>query len=164
MCVGADTRCVGWLLHVLALLWSLSKLARSPHQVQHARAISCFSGCGTKRSGLLPSCPPSPATTPAFSFCMPHVQIYARPSPTLSPTDPAPRGLLTLCPGASSGAQGLGAHGSSHGLTARGGSPCRRSWPACSGAATRGPCEYIMYTHIHARMHTCTHTHTQWSK
>ena len=30
-----------------------------------------------------------------------------RPSPTLSPTDPAPRGLLTLCPGASSGPQGL---------------------------------------------------------
>jgi len=107
MCVGADTRCVGWLLHVLALLWSLSKLARSAHQVQHARAISCFSGCGTKRSGLLPSCPPSPATTPAFSFCMPHVQIYARPSPTLSPTDPVPRGLLTLCPWASSGLQGL---------------------------------------------------------
>jgi len=25
------------------------------------------------------------------------------PSPTLSPTDPVPRGLLTLCPGASSG-------------------------------------------------------------
>jgi hypothetical protein len=30
-----------------------------------------------------------------------------RPSPTLSPTDPVPRGLLTLCPGASSGPQGL---------------------------------------------------------
>jgi len=29
------------------------------------------------------------------------------PSPTLSPTDPVPRGLLTLCPGASSGPQGL---------------------------------------------------------
>jgi len=28
------------------------------------------------------------------------------PSPTLSPTDPVPRGLLTLCPGASSGPQG----------------------------------------------------------
>ena len=25
------------------------------------------------------------------------------PSPTLSPTHPVPRGLLTLCPGASSG-------------------------------------------------------------
>jgi hypothetical protein len=65
------------------------------------------------------------------------------PEPTLSPTDPVPRGLLTLCRGASSGAQGLGAHGSSHGLTARGGCPCRRSWPACSGAATHtllAPC------------------------
>jgi hypothetical protein len=30
-----------------------------------------------------------------------------RPSPTLSPTDPVPRRLLTLCPWASSGAQGL---------------------------------------------------------
>ena len=29
------------------------------------------------------------------------------PSPTLSPTDPVPRGLLTLCPWASSGPQGL---------------------------------------------------------
>ena len=29
------------------------------------------------------------------------------PSPTLSPTDPLPRGLLTLCPAASSGPQGL---------------------------------------------------------
>jgi len=29
------------------------------------------------------------------------------PSPTLSPTDPVPRGLLTLCPAASSGPQGL---------------------------------------------------------
>ena len=29
------------------------------------------------------------------------------PSPTLSPTDPVPRGLPTLCPGASSGPQGL---------------------------------------------------------
>ena len=28
---------------------------------------------------------------------------FVSPSPTLSPTDPAPRGLLTLCPGASSG-------------------------------------------------------------
>ena len=28
------------------------------------------------------------------------------PSPTLSPTDPVPRGLLTLCPAASSGPQG----------------------------------------------------------
>ena len=28
-------------------------------------------------------------------------------SPTLSPTDPVPRGLLTLCPWASSGPQGL---------------------------------------------------------
>ena len=29
------------------------------------------------------------------------------PSPTISPTDPVPRGLLTLCPAASSGPQGL---------------------------------------------------------
>jgi len=29
--------------------------------------------------------------------------VAARPSPTLSPTDPVPRGLLTLCPGANSG-------------------------------------------------------------
>ena len=29
------------------------------------------------------------------------------PSPTLSPTDPVPRGLLTLCPWASFGPQGL---------------------------------------------------------
>ena len=29
------------------------------------------------------------------------------PSPTLSPTDPVPRGVLTLCPWASSGPQGL---------------------------------------------------------
>ena len=29
------------------------------------------------------------------------------PSPTLSPTDPVPRSLLTVCPGASSGPQGL---------------------------------------------------------
>jgi len=28
---------------------------------------------------------------------------WSAPSPTLSPTDPVPRGLLTLCPGASSG-------------------------------------------------------------
>jgi hypothetical protein len=33
-------------------------------------------------------------------------RVTARPSPTLSPTDPVPRGLLTLCPGASSGPQG----------------------------------------------------------
>ena len=33
------------------------------------------------------------------------------PSPTLSPTDPVPRGLLTLCPGASSGPQGQWARG-----------------------------------------------------
>ena len=34
-----------------------------------------------------------------------HHTLYAAcaPSPTLSPTDPVPRGLLTLCPGASSG-------------------------------------------------------------
>jgi len=32
------------------------------------------------------------------------------PSPTLTPTDPVPRGLLTLCPGASSG-QGKGPSG-----------------------------------------------------
>jgi len=32
--------------------------------------------------------------------------LYA-PSPTLSPTDRVPRGLLTLCPAASSGPQGL---------------------------------------------------------
>ena len=37
-----------------------------------------------------------------------HQQVRSsRPSPTLSPTDPVPRGLLTLCPGASSGPQGL---------------------------------------------------------
>jgi hypothetical protein len=29
------------------------------------------------------------------------------PSPTLSPTHPVPRGLLNLCPSASSGPQGL---------------------------------------------------------
>jgi len=34
------------------------------------------------------------------------VAITCLPSPTLSPTDPGPRGLLTLCPGASSGPQG----------------------------------------------------------
>ena len=34
-----------------------------------------------------------------------HVECV--PSPALSPTDPVPRGLLTLCPGASSGPQGL---------------------------------------------------------
>ena len=33
--------------------------------------------------------------------------IAGRPSPTLSPTDPVPRGLQTLCPWASSGPQGL---------------------------------------------------------
>jgi len=35
----------------------------------------------------------------------PHLPIL--PSPTLSPTDPVPRGLLTLCPWGSSGPQGL---------------------------------------------------------
>ena len=45
---------------------------------------------------LLPPFFLSPTSTP--SGCM--------PSPTLSPTDPVPRGLLTLCPGASSGPQG----------------------------------------------------------
>ena len=34
------------------------------------------------------------------------VRGHAVPSPTLSPTDPVPRGLLTLCPWASSGPQG----------------------------------------------------------
>ena len=31
--------------------------------------------------------------------------VVGVPSPTLSPTDPVPRGLLTLCPWASSGPQ-----------------------------------------------------------
>ena len=33
-----------------------------------------------------------------------HAGLGARPSPTLSPTDPVPRGLLTLCPGGASSA------------------------------------------------------------
>jgi len=33
--------------------------------------------------------------------------VCREPSPTLSPTDPVPRDLLTLCPAASSGPQGL---------------------------------------------------------
>ena len=36
-----------------------------------------------------------------------HAPPACLPSPTLSPTDPVPRGLLTLCPWASSGPQGL---------------------------------------------------------
>ena len=35
------------------------------------------------------------------------VRAVYGPSPTLSPTDPVPRGLLTLYPWASSGPQGL---------------------------------------------------------
>jgi len=34
-------------------------------------------------------------------------QLSDPPPPTLSPTDPVPRGLLTLCPAANSGPQGL---------------------------------------------------------
>ena len=41
----------------------------------------------------------------AIQQVIPHAPIL--PSPTLTPTDPVPRGLLTLCPWASSGAQGL---------------------------------------------------------
>jgi len=78
-------------------------------------------------------CPPSPPSPLFPQMRMPHscvcVCIYvsifvcihsftfpckcvrtsrpSMPSPTLSPTDPVPRGLLTLCPWASSGPQGL---------------------------------------------------------
>ena len=42
------------------------------------------------------------------SLCRHHLAHMRTPSPTLSPTDPVPRGLLTLCPAAaaSSGPQG----------------------------------------------------------
>ena len=39
----------------------------------------------------------------ARSLCSSMCACLCVPSPTLSPTDPVPRGLLTLCPGASSG-------------------------------------------------------------
>jgi hypothetical protein len=41
--------------------------------------------------------------SPAAKLRLPPVCL---PEPTLSPTDPVPRGLLTLCPWASSGPQG----------------------------------------------------------
>ena len=41
---------------------------------------------------------------PAVRLCAPeretNKECVRAPSPTLSPTDPVPRGLLTLCPGA----------------------------------------------------------------
>ena len=36
---------------------------------------------------------------------VPQVPLSRLPSPALSPTDPVPRGILTLCPGASSGSK-----------------------------------------------------------
>jgi len=33
----------------------------------------------------------------AFKYTLAHA-VVRRPSPTLTPTDPVPRGLLTLCP------------------------------------------------------------------
>ena len=40
-----------------------------------------------------------------YTLCIPHVCVRVlvcvrAPSPTVSPTDPVPRGLMTLCPGA----------------------------------------------------------------
>ena len=37
---------------------------------------------------------------PKLSLSDPETRCVCQPSPTLSPTDPVPRGLLTLCPGA----------------------------------------------------------------
>ena len=47
------------------------------------------------------------AGSSADSFGGPDALAARRSSPTLSPTDPVPHGLLTLCPWASSGPQGL---------------------------------------------------------
>ena len=52
----------------------------------------------------------SRASIRPISPCAPGHRV-SRPSPTLSPTDPVPRGLLTLCPAASSGP---GAQGDAH--------------------------------------------------
>ena len=49
-----------------------------------------------------PPCPRRGSTTSTLSLAGPALSSCL-PSPTLSPTDPVPRGLLTLCPGASSG-------------------------------------------------------------
>ena len=46
-------------------------------------------------------------SAPAFVASSHRRSSRCPPSPTLSPTDPVPRGLLTLCPAASSGPQGL---------------------------------------------------------
>ena len=66
------------------------------------------------RHHLLTLCPPGPMPGRQQQLLgMALVAIAANkrhqepaPSPTLPPTDPVPRGLLTLCPGASSGPQG----------------------------------------------------------
>jgi len=58
---------------------------------------------------LLSTCPGAPCNVRVHRPCATCMLV---PSPTLSPTDPVPRGLLTLCPGASSARHtGQEAHG-----------------------------------------------------
>ena len=84
------------------------------HVLLWAHAVVCCCGhmllCNA-RSAM-------PAILCGYSVCMclwfslhhnrtlDHSHDAAPPSPTLSPSDPVPRGLLTLCPEASSGPQG----------------------------------------------------------
>jgi len=72
-------------------------------------------------------------------FCRQRSQRALRPSPTLSPTDPVPRGLLTLCPEASSASRASG--------------PCRRR--GHTSVSRRGHTSVSRYARLTHLRSTC---------
>ena len=84
---GARIRCGAWRIAPVGgsrhlANWRL--LARDQRTSVLVQAVSA----GAKRAVSAGQC-----------WCKPAAAADDRPSPTLSPTDPVPRGLLTLCPG-----------------------------------------------------------------